>query len=189
MAPVQGLHVVLNSVRQRRPGDTHSARPHGSGVGPARTGLLRALHRRTRGPRASQGGGGGGRPRARRGAPDWGALSRPPPPAGPGRHGRSRAQAPPRGQAASATHPGRQLEASPTHGGEGTARGLRGPWSPHRPSPAVRGLGHAPAIVGSVADHAPQQGRLVHQFLGDAADVHAGAAKAPPGAWGWGELG
>lgn len=53
-------------------------RPHGSGVGPARTGLRRALRRHTRGPGASQGGRGGGRPRARRGSPNWGALGGPP---------------------------------------------------------------------------------------------------------------
>lgn len=115
------------------------------------------------------------------------------PPAGPGTPrgflgtvGCSRAQAPPRGWAASPTHPRRQPETWSRHGGGGAAWGLQGPWSPRRPSPVMWGLGHGPAIVGGVADHAPQQRGLVHQLLGDAANVYASTAEAPPGAWGAG---
>lgn len=51
-------------------------------------------------------------------------------------------------------------------------------------SPVMWGLlGHLPAVVGGVSDQAPQQRGLVHQLLGDATDIHTGAAKAPLGAW------
>lgn len=100
--------------------------------------------------------------------------------------GCGRAQAPPRGWAASLTHPRRQPETRPRRGSGGAAWGLQGPWPPRCPSPVMWGLGHGPAIVGGVADHAPQQRRLMHQLLGDAANVYAGTAEAPPGAWGAG---
>ena len=43
-------------------------------------------------------------------------------------------------------------------------------------------LGHLPAIVVSISDHAPQQCSLMHQLLGYATHVDTGATKAPLGA-------
>lgn len=50
-------------------------------------------------------------------------------------------------------------------------------------SPVMQDRLDGPAVVGGILDHAPQQRCLVHQLLGDAANVHTRAAKAPPGTW------
>mmetsp|Transcript_17232 Transcript_17232/g.42877 ORF Transcript_17232/g.42877 Transcript_17232/m.42877 type:complete len:582 (+) Transcript_17232:211-1956(+) len=49
----------------------------------------------------------------------------------------------------------------------------------HHRLPVVLRLGHLPPVRGRVLDALAEQSRLVHQLLGDAPDVDAGAAQAP----------